>query len=636
MRHNENIHKWFCTVLYFAAAFGAIAAYDPTWTKSQCNTYSYNGLKERYVYGGNKGWINNNAFDDATIEGVDCASYVSRCLALPEYVAEDKAASYPYTTTKLIVGVPNTVEVASVNDLQQWDLWVYVTSSSKHTGLFKQYSGSYIITREARSATSGVVEGKFSKQSLIDRGTRYWRRANWASAPVAPTVQTKAATGILYSSATLNATITSTGNAVIDEAGFAWGRTTSCSDGWVDGQLSGENFNCTLSGLMPSTTYYFKAQAHNSIGWGTGTTLSFTTSQEPVSGTFIIDNGQTGTSWTGTWGISGGTGCYGTNSLWARDGAAYTWSFNPWPAGVYEVSMWWTEYASRGTAIPVQVNHADGTAYLTVNQQIGGQQWNSLGQYYFDTAGSVTLIADGSYPTSHCADAVKFTLLNSNEAPIAQIVSITPKSSQTGEYVAFTGQGTDDGGIEAYEWSSSINGVFAASPSVALSTLSAGTHIISFRVCDNQGAWSAAAQDTITVVNPSFEEIIIDNGGAGTSYKGTWAASGGTNPYGTNSLWARVATSYYTWSFTPTQDGSYEVYMWWTEFSSRGTAIPVAVTHSLGTADLAVDQQANGGQWNSLGTYRFNAGQTFSVKLFTAGDDSTTCADAVRVVRVSD
>ena len=537
------------------AAASALAAYDPTWTKTQCGTYSYNGLKERYVYGSNRGWINNNVWDDPAVEGVDCASYVCRALALPEYVPESTAAPYPYTTTKLIAGVPNMTEVASINNLQQWDVWVYVTSTSKHTGLFKEYSGSYIITREARSETSGVVEGKFSKQSLVDRGTRYWRRSNWAVQSQIPTVQTLAATSISSASAKLNAAITNTGSETITSAGFAWGTTSACSSGWIAAVPASDNsFSATLTGLNPSTTYYFRAQAQNRIGWGSGSVLSFKTTAATDSSVFIIDNGQAGTSSTGTWSVSGATGSYGTNSLWARDGATYSWSSPSLTAGNYEVFMWWTEFSSRSTAAPVQVYHANGRADLSVNQQLNGGQWNSLGVFYFSGTGKITLLAPGAYPTSYSADAVKF---------------------------------------------------------VKTASLPADT-------------------DT---TNPATEVITVDNSTAGTSSVGTWAVSGGENPYGVNSLYAREPDLSYTWTFKPQLGGTYDVYLWWTEFSSRGTAVPVSVTDSQKTTYLFVNQQLNGGQWNWLGTYTMNAGQSYRVQIATMDDNSTASADAVRIVR---
>jgi len=56
----------------------------------------------------------------------------------------------------------------------------------------------------------------------------------------------------------------------------------------------------------------------------------------------VVDTGNSGTSSTGSWAVSGATGSYGSNSLWSRDGATYTWSFTPAASGTYDVSMWWT------------------------------------------------------------------------------------------------------------------------------------------------------------------------------------------------------------------------------------------------------------------------------------------------------
>jgi hypothetical protein len=47
----------------------------------------------------------------------------------------------------------------------------------------------------------------------------------------------------------------------------------------------------------------------------------------PDSSVKIVDTGEAGTSFTGTWGVSGGTPAYGAASLFARDGATYTFEF---------------------------------------------------------------------------------------------------------------------------------------------------------------------------------------------------------------------------------------------------------------------------------------------------------------------
>jgi len=61
-----------------------------------------------------------------------------------------------------------------------------------------------------------------------------------------------------------------------------------------------------------------------------------------ASADLIIDNGGPGTSYTGSWKVSGGTTPYGANSLWSRDGTTYTWSFSGQPNGLYDISMWWS------------------------------------------------------------------------------------------------------------------------------------------------------------------------------------------------------------------------------------------------------------------------------------------------------
>ncbi|MEW6053667.1 MAG: PKD domain-containing protein [Nitrospirota bacterium] len=349
----------------------------------------------------------------------------------------------------------------------------------------------------------------------------------------------------------------------------------------------------------------------------------------------IIDNGQAGTSYTGTWGISGGTLPYGTNSLWSRDGATYTWQFSSQPAGTYEVYMWWSGYATRATSIAVDIYHRDGQSTVTVNQQLNAGQWNSLGQYYFDTSGRVTIIAANGSTVSTCADAVRFAPVSTNSPPTAYIDSITPNPANPGQTVSFSGHGTDsDGTIAAYQWSSNINGLLSTESAFSSSTLSAGTHTISFRVQDNEGAWSAPVAQTLQVGAPPVE-YIIDNGAAGTSFTGTWAISGASNPYAIDSVWSRDGTTY-TWTFTPAVSGNYDLSMWWTVWPSRSTAVPVDITFYGGTSRVVINQQLNGGKWNLLGNFSFLAGQSYTVRITSQPGPSSTCADAVKFSRVSD
>ena len=356
-----------------------------------------------------------------------------------------------------------------------------------------------------------------------------------------------------------------------------------------------------------------------------------------VSVETIVDNLDDDTSLTGSWQVSGGSDPYDTDSFWSRDGATFTWYFTPPQSGDYEVSMWWTEWPSRSTSAPIDIENASGTERVYANQQNNGGQWNSLGVYTFTAGveGSVAITAEDTSPTSYCADAVKFTLAPAaNQTPTATIDSIAPNPSDVGQMVAFAGHGEDsDGSVVGYDWQSSIDGNLSDADSFSTSELSAGEHVISFIVYDDRGGESVPATQSVTV-NVITSETIIDNGDPATSSVGSWQQSGGLEPYGTDSLWSRNGTTY-TWTFTPPVSGYYELSMCWTEWPSRTTNAQVSIPNADGTETAFINQQQNGGQWNRIGEYYFNAGAGYGVTITSASGSASTCADAVKFVKVA-
>jgi hypothetical protein len=125
--------------------------------------------------------------------------------------------------------------------------------------------------------------------------------------------------------------------------------------------------------------------------------------------TVIIDNSTSNCSSTGWWGVSGGTTPYGTNSLWGRDGAKYTWTFKPTVTGSYDVSMWWSGQSNRPASAPVSIANASGTTNVNVNQLQNAGMWNSLGKFNFNAGTSYKITITAPAVSSTCADAVKFT-----------------------------------------------------------------------------------------------------------------------------------------------------------------------------------------------------------------------------------
>ena len=121
----------------------------------------------------------------------------------------------------------------------------------------------------------------------------------------------------------------------------------------------------------------------------------------------IVDDGQPGASSSGEWIVSGGVNPHGAQSLYSNKSGA-TYSFVSPVSGTYDVELWWTEYANRCTAVPVEIY--DGTSLLetvVANQQQNGGQWNFMGTYAFSGQAKVVIVSKGGCTTS--ADAVRFS-----------------------------------------------------------------------------------------------------------------------------------------------------------------------------------------------------------------------------------
>jgi len=159
--------------------------------------------------------------------------------------------------------------------------------------------------------------------------------------------------------------------------------------------------------------------------------------------------------------------------------------------------------------------------------------------------------------------------------------------------------------------------------------------VLAYDAAGNVSAKSAAVSATTlkAPVAPVVADIIVDNGGSGTSYTGTWAASDASGYYGSNSLWGRDGGTY-TWTFIPTVSGNYQVSAWWTVWPSRSASVPIDIATSGGAKRVFINQQQNGGKWNILGTYAFQAGVSYRVTITSQPGPSSTSADALKFVFV--
>lgn len=150
----------------------------------------------------------------------------------------------------------------------------------------------------------------------------------------------------------------------------------------------------------------------------------------------------------------------------------------------------------------------------------------------------------------------------------------------------------------------------------------------------------------VVVRNPSpppfsWLDMIIDNMEAEFSLPGggTWTAS--TDPttyYDTNYyLSDNSGLGMAQWEFQVIESGDFEVSAWWPGDASHGNPVDYTITYQGGTVILQdvvqADQTTNGGQWNLLGTYSYEPGITYYVRLDNNAADPTglLAADAVRI-----
>jgi uncharacterized protein (TIGR02145 family) len=120
------------------------------------------------------------------------------------------------------------------------------------------------------------------RQSLEARGgfsVRCIKDSLGFGSAMIPTVTTSSATGITPSSATLGGDVTSDGGSAVTSRGVAYGLSTNpTTSGTITTDGSGVGtYVSTLIGLTPSTTYYVRAYATNSVGTAYGNEISFST-----------------------------------------------------------------------------------------------------------------------------------------------------------------------------------------------------------------------------------------------------------------------------------------------------------------------------------------------------------------------
>lgn len=114
---------------------------------------------------------------------------------------------------------------------------------------------------------------------------------------------------------------------------------------------------------------------------------------------------------------------------------------------------------------------------------------------------------------------------------------------------------------------------------------------------------------------PTGTSIIIDNTNGGFTASANWSTgTSATDKYGTNYRYRSTAaiSDMASWKFTPSASGTWVLSAWWSAGTNRSATAPFKLTDG---ATATVNQQANGGKWNTLGSKSLTSGVQYTVSL---------------------
>lgn len=173
-------------------------------------------------------------------------------------------------------------------------------------------------THDAGGATATWVNAQWARVAFYqaDKGVGYKPKLV-VTYVTTPTVTSDNSTNVEEYTALLSGNVT-VSSENITERGFEWGTSTgSYTDNTTEiGSWPAGIFSANATGLSPGTTYYWRAMAYNSGGWGYGGELYFTT--KPLAPTVLTDTTRTSSQITLTWTL--GTGSENTTVRYRSDG----------------------------------------------------------------------------------------------------------------------------------------------------------------------------------------------------------------------------------------------------------------------------------------------------------------------------
>ena len=319
------------------------------------------------------------------------------------------------------------------------------------------------------------------------------------------TVTTGAASAITSISATCAGSIPATGCAAITAYGIEYSVTNGFPNGSgtpvASGNLSGGNFSSNLTGLTPSTVYYYHAYATNNGGTAYGAQQTFTTATPTMSASALTAFGNvclnntagpnsftiTGTNIT-TANVTVGALAGFTYSTTA--GGTYTTTLSLiQPSGPYSQAVFVkftpTAVQSYNGNIPV----SGGGVVATVNVAASGAGINTAATVTTGAASAITQVSAtlaGSIPSIGCS----------------AITAYGVEYSLTSGFPNGTGTAVASGNLSGGNFSSNLTG------------LTPGTTYYYHAYATNNGGTTYGAQQSFTTLAPVLTATLITSFGS--------------------------------------------------------------------------------------------------------------------------
>ena len=388
-----------------------------------------------------------------------------------------------------------------------------------------------------------------------------------------------------------------------NESGFIVARSTMTGGPYTDVVTTAANVTSyNNTGLAPATTYYYVVRATNSGGSSANSAQASATTASPAPAApsgltaTAVSSSQINLSWVDN-------SSNESNFILARSTSS---------GGPY------TDIATLGANVTSYNNTglASATTYYYVVRASNGN-------------GSSANSAQASATTPVGAPAAPSGLAATAQTPTSIKLTWVDNSSNESNFIV--ARSTTSGGPYTTVATLGANVTSYTNTGLGVST----TYYYVVRASNAGGTSANSAQASATT--PAVADIIIDNGGA--TVTGTWSSgTSSTDKYGSDYRFkgAGTGTAFLTYKPTIGTAGNYKVYEWHPQGSNRTTSAPHVVTYNGGTTTVLVNQQANGGKWNLVGTYNFAAGTTGTVKItdnFT-GSGLSVMADAIKFVYV--